>query len=455
MELSVVIVVYNIPREAPRTLFSLSPVYQQGITADDYEVIVVENGSAKPLDPMQVTQLGSNFRYYYLDNASPSPARALNFGMQKAQGEVIGLMVDGARICTPGLLHHALAGTRMYHRAVVASLGFYLGEGYQRISIRHGYNQREEDYLLEKIGWPRDGYRLFEVGSLDESSHWTGPITESNAIFMRKELWVEMEGIDERFDQPGGGLVNYDTFVRACELPNSELVLLLGEGTFHQLHNGVATNAPIDLHEKNIIRWQKQYLEIRGKDYVTPGKLRRLAGPLPASFLSHLSKEFFGIHLYTASLTIENAKLVAQVQKLGGQVSYGSGKVSKQHEVTKVGIDEEAKVLFNIDRISYGLRDFSVEGWGVFKDRDSKNTQYFIVLTSAEKTYFFDTEPVKRPDVTDAFKKLRNYDDSGYSALIMNDSLEPGIYQVGIYLHQNGVYAQKMSDKYVKIGIAK
>jgi glycosyltransferase involved in cell wall biosynthesis len=316
MKLSVVVVVYNSPREAPRTLFSLSPVYQQGIAADDYEVIVVENGSTKPLDPIQVTQLGSNFKYYYLDNASPSPARAGNFGIQKSQGEVVGLMIDGARICTPGLLHQSLAGTRMYNRAVVASLGFYLGEGYQRVSIMRGYNQREEDCLLEKIGWPRDGYRLFEVGSIDESSHWIETLTESNAIFLRKELWAEMEGIDERFDQPGGGLVNHDTFVRACELPNSELVIIFGEGTFHQVHNGVATNAPTDLHEKNCIQWQKQYLEIRGKESILPDRRRMLAGPLPASFLSHLSKEFFGIHLCLAAKRAEITRLEAQVQNI-------------------------------------------------------------------------------------------------------------------------------------------
>ncbi len=34
-ELSVVVVIYNIPREAPRTLYSLSAAYQRGIDPDD------------------------------------------------------------------------------------------------------------------------------------------------------------------------------------------------------------------------------------------------------------------------------------------------------------------------------------------------------------------------------------------------------------------------------------
>ena len=45
IDLSVVVVFYNMRREAARTLHSLSRAYQQGIDDLDYEVIVVENGS--------------------------------------------------------------------------------------------------------------------------------------------------------------------------------------------------------------------------------------------------------------------------------------------------------------------------------------------------------------------------------------------------------------------------
>ena len=48
LAVSVVVVVYNMPREAPRTLHSLSASYQRHIDADDYEVIVVDNGSNPP-----------------------------------------------------------------------------------------------------------------------------------------------------------------------------------------------------------------------------------------------------------------------------------------------------------------------------------------------------------------------------------------------------------------------
>jgi hypothetical protein len=132
---------------------------------------------------------------------------------------------------------------------------------------------------------------------------------------MRKELWAELGGIDERFDQPGGGLVNLDTFARACELPDSELVILLGEGTFHQVHNGVATNAPIDRHEHNCLQWGTQYREIRGKEYAPPDKPRKLAGPLPAPYLSHLGSEFAQANLKLAAKLEEIAKLKAMVHR--------------------------------------------------------------------------------------------------------------------------------------------
>ncbi len=54
-ELSVVVVFYNMRREAQRSLHALSRAYQQSIDGLDYEVIVIENGSA----PDQV--LGEEF----------------------------------------------------------------------------------------------------------------------------------------------------------------------------------------------------------------------------------------------------------------------------------------------------------------------------------------------------------------------------------------------------------
>ena len=291
-EVSVVVVVYNMDREAPRTLFSLSAAYQRHIDPDDYEVIVVDNGSDPPLDPKALENLSGNFRLIRLDPASPSPAPAINRGLAEARGDVIGVMIDGARIVTPGLLHFARHGARLYDQAVVATLGWYLGHDFQTWSLQSGYNPEREDALLDSIDWRTDGYRLFEISALDESSvdGWLQPISESNALFLRRELWDSLGGVDESFDAPAGGLINLDTFGRALELPGASLVILLGEATFHQLHGGTNTNASRHQQLDNLNNWLAQYENIRGRPYevVRPERSRTYIGKLPAPALERL-----------------------------------------------------------------------------------------------------------------------------------------------------------------------
>jgi hypothetical protein len=292
-DLSVVIAIYNMAREAPRTLHSLSAAYQRDIDARDYEVIVIDNGSDPPFKREVVAKLEGNFRLIRLDQASPSPAAAVNYGIAQARGEVIGLMIDGARLTSPGLLHFALRAARLYRRAVVASLGWYLGFDFQRLAMRAGYDQAREDALLASIGWPADGYRLFDVATFDESSieGWFDPISESNALFLSRETWNLLGGVDERFSSPGGGLVNLDTFRRAVGLPESELVILLGEGTFHQLHGGVATNADPKTFARSYEQWTAEYQRIRGRSYELPHPRRRptYLGVLPRPALARFT----------------------------------------------------------------------------------------------------------------------------------------------------------------------
>ena len=284
---------HNMAREAPRTLYSLSAKYQHNIAADDYEVIIVDNGSTPPLEAKVIEGLGDNFHMLRLDPAPPSPAMAINRGLAEARGNLIGVMVDGARLVTPGILHFARHGVGLYPRAVVVTLGWYLGRDLQRWSIECGYNQKREDEMLASIGWPEDGYRLFEIGAFDECSvdGWFSQIEESNALFMSRESWDRLGGFDERFDLPGGGYVNLDVLARALELPNSELVILLGEGTFHQLHGGIATNQSFRNLKEYLTKWEKQYQTIRQRSWRAPSPAHRTyIGSLPRPVLRHLAR---------------------------------------------------------------------------------------------------------------------------------------------------------------------
>ena len=100
---------------------------------------------------------------------------------------------------------------------------------------------------------------------------------------MRRELWDELGGLDERFTSPGGGYVNHDLFRRACTLDDTELIVLLGEGTFHQIHGGVSTSRRFERDA-----WRAEYEALRGTPYAPPDKQVTLFGTVPTSTLRHL-----------------------------------------------------------------------------------------------------------------------------------------------------------------------
>jgi glycosyltransferase involved in cell wall biosynthesis len=279
--LSVVVVVFDMPREAPRTLHSLSTGYQEGVEERLYEVIVVDNGSDRAAAEKVAEACGSNLRYHYVENATASPAPAMNIGLEMSRGRHVGMLIDGARIASPGLLRTALAALSLGDRPVVATLGWHLGPKAQMASIGDGYTPEVEDQLLASIDWPRKGYDLFTISALAGSSGrgFFRPISESNALFMPRELAEELGGLDERFSMPGGGVVNLDLYERACALPRSTLITLLGEGTFHQVHGGVATNAPIG--SDYVDRAFVEYVELRGHPYRRPERTSLFFGSVP------------------------------------------------------------------------------------------------------------------------------------------------------------------------------
>lgn len=243
--LSIIVVCYNMARELPRTLETLSVRMQREMTEDSYEVLVVDNGSSRPADSRACLELVANCRMLSTPQPNASPGRAIEFGVLNARYPNLGILIDGARMASPGLLAQARRALRLSEYAVVGTVGFHLGPKVQMKSVLEGYDQAAEDRLLDSLDWRADGYRLFDISCLAGSSAkgWFHLPSETNALFIRRSHFRRLGGYDTRFLSPGGGLINHDFWNRACADPGSEIILLLGEGTFHQVHGGVATNA--------------------------------------------------------------------------------------------------------------------------------------------------------------------------------------------------------------------
>lgn len=272
--ISVVVCFYNMRREAARTLYTLTRGLYQIVTLADLpeiEVIAIDNGSPIPIDVAEAESFGVNLRYFNLDRNAKSPAAAINFGVAQARGSHIVSIIDGAHMLSPGMLSSLWAATSPVPDSTFAySLALHLGPKRQNLSMMEGYNQEAEDKLLDSVPWQTNGYSLFDVASLIETTSWSvfSPQIESSCFMMSKSLFWRLGGFDERFTKPGGGLVALDLFKRTVETPGVQLVKLVGEASFHQFHGGVSTNVPIDKHP--IEDFGAEYTRIRGCDWSPP-----------------------------------------------------------------------------------------------------------------------------------------------------------------------------------------
>lgn len=303
IDLTVVVVFYNMKREAARTLRSLSRAYQLGLDDVRYEIIAVENGS----DPDQVlgadyvASFGPEFRYLDLgDDAKPSPCHALNVGIRAGAGNAYALMIDGAHVLTPSVLRFGLDGLRTYDPAIVATQQWYVGPGQQGEAIRHGYDQAYEDRLFKRIGWPEAGYRLFEIGHFVGGRDWLDGVWESNCMFVPRTQLEQVGGFDEGFSMAGGGFANLELYERLGSSPEVTVATIVGEGSFHQVHGGVSTNQPDgDERRSRVYGYGEHFADLRGRRFRGPGKplhyVGRIASPeARRSRARRLSGEQFG-----------------------------------------------------------------------------------------------------------------------------------------------------------------
>lgn len=265
--LSVIVNFHNMRREAERTLYSLTRYYQNIPASEPYEVIALDNGSTAPLNPETVLSFGSEFAYQYVESKHPSPCAALNRAVEEARHDNVMILIDGARMLSPGILSLTAWALQTFEHPFIYTIGMHLGAKTQNYLVTEGWNAASEDELLASVDWQRDGYSLFGISSMGLSSKrgFFSRLSESNCFIVRKEDFLRIGSYQSQFRSPGGGLCNLEFFNRVNQTDWMQPVLLLGEASFHQMHGGVATNAPADAHPWDAMA--REYAQVVGEPW--------------------------------------------------------------------------------------------------------------------------------------------------------------------------------------------
>lgn len=295
--ISIIVIVYKMADQAERTLRSLSALYQRGVEESEYEIIVVENDSSWVLGQERAYATGGNVRYFFRRETQRTPVHAVNFGASQARGSHVVIMIDGARIVTPGVVRLALDAFRLAPHGAVCVPGYHLGEKPQQVSVNEGYDEKAEAALLERIAWPEDGYRLFEIAVFAASSRagFFRPNHESNFLGVSVDKWKAVGGMDDRYDDLGGGMANIALYKSVIEMPETPFYLLFGEGSFHQFHGGISTNAPQREREIIMTRIDAQDKALRS-DREPPAALPILFGQLHPSAYRFMRSSLDGVY---------------------------------------------------------------------------------------------------------------------------------------------------------------
>jgi glycosyltransferase involved in cell wall biosynthesis len=292
MQLSIIVVCYNMPVQINNTLQSLLPPYQRGLTLSDFEILLVDNGSPEPLADFPRSS-NPNVRYHFIPaaEAKPSPAGAINQAVARAHSSRLCILIDGARLVTPGTVSWGLRLLESAPNSLVEIRGWHLGPAWQPESVSQGYDERSEHVLLEKIRWWENGYRLFEIAAPTPQvrAGLSVPAAESNCVFLERDLFERIGGFDERYAQPGGGFVNLDFYARAVGAAE-RVWTVLGEGTFHQVHGGAATGLSKERLQTALALWRRESEAIRGPMPLIDAAKFVLAGHLPEELLRWLCR---------------------------------------------------------------------------------------------------------------------------------------------------------------------
>ncbi|MEH6592417.1 MAG: hypothetical protein V7746_19280, partial [Halioglobus sp.] len=229
-----------------------------------------------------------------------SPVFAVNEGFALCRAPIICLMIDGARMVSPGTIRTALKAFAINDKAIVAVPGYHLGKEEQHLVAGQQDQASYEQHLLESVDWMADGYELFAISTFSGANRqgFLNPIMECNCIFASAKSYEAVGHANTSFQLPGGGSINLHMYRSLGMLPDSEFFVLPGEGSFHQYHGGVTTSsyeareADIEQHRIQLHSfWPEGFHSLR-RDATLLGRIPPQARPFLVHSLQRGEKRF-------------------------------------------------------------------------------------------------------------------------------------------------------------------
>lgn len=225
------------------------PPYQKGVSIDQYNIIIIDNGSSDGTSSSDFESISPNIRFLNYNEKSPSPAPAINWVIRNhTNAEYLCICIDGARLFSPHLLRKTFEVIDLIPNSFIYTLGYHIGEKTHMMLSEEGYSISEARSFLNSIDWKSDPTLLKHNSVLAGSSRggYLSDVNESNAYCIRRSDILRIGAYNEEFISPGGGLCNLEIFARLVRDTETINVCLLEEGTYHQFHGGAATGKKIE-----------------------------------------------------------------------------------------------------------------------------------------------------------------------------------------------------------------
>lgn len=185
MIFSIIIPTYNRKSLLEKCLQSISNL---DFPKNDYEVIVIDDGSTDGTREFLSNLNRENWRFFLRDHGGPAKAR--NYGVKNASGLYIAFTDDDCLVPKDWLLK-LKEGLEKWPKACAVG----------------GYLEAPIEVLTKKIAAKLESFEtreIYKAGSSEYLGGFESPTGGTNNIAYRREVFNSLGGFDEKFPEPAG-----------------------------------------------------------------------------------------------------------------------------------------------------------------------------------------------------------------------------------------------------------